>query len=91
MCLAIPGRILSIRGEDPLVRVGRIDFGGIVKDVCLTYTPEARSGEYVLVHVGFAMTVIDECEAQRILDELRAFACAESAPRSAAGAIGYDA
>lgn len=76
MCLAIPGRILSIRGEDPLLRVGRVDFGGIVKEINLAYTPEATPGEYVLAHVGFAMTVIDEAEAQRILDELRAIAAA---------------
>lgn len=76
MCLAIPGRILSICGEDPLLRVGRVDFGGIVKEINLAYTPEARPGEYVLAHVGFAMTVIDEAEAQRILDELRAVASA---------------
>jgi hydrogenase expression/formation protein HypC len=72
MCLAIPGRVLSISGDDPLARVGRIDFGGVVKEISLAYTPEARPGEYVLAHVGFAMTVIDELEAQRILDDLRA-------------------
>jgi len=70
MCLAIPGRILSISGDDPLVRVGRIDFGGIVKEVNLVYTPEARPGEYVLTHVGFAMAVIDEIEARRMFDTL---------------------
>jgi len=89
MCLAIPGRILSIRGEDPLVRVGRIDFGGIVKEISLAYTPEARPGEYVLAHVGFAMTVIDEVEARRVLDELRALA--ESAEESAPDGVGYHA
>lgn len=72
MCLAIPGRVLSISGDDPLARVGRIDFGGVVKEISLAYTPEAQPGEYVLAHVGFAMTVIDEREAQRILDDLRA-------------------
>ena len=71
MCLAIPGRILSIRGDDPLLRVGRIDFGGVVKEVNLIYTPEAQPGEYVLTHVGFAMAVIDESEAGRIFEALR--------------------
>ena len=77
MCLAIPGRILSIQGEDALRRSGRIDFGGIVKEVSLVYTPQARTGQYVLVHVGFALSVIDECEAQRMLAMLREFARAE--------------
>ena len=71
MCLAIPGRILSITGDDPLVRVGRIDFGGVVKEINLVYTPEAQPGEYVLTHVGFAMAVIDEAEAGRIFAALR--------------------
>ncbi len=71
MCLAIPGRILSIRGDDPLIRAGRIDFGGVVKEVNLIYTPEAQPGEYVLTHVGFAMAVIDEAEAARIFEALR--------------------
>lgn len=59
------------------MRVGRVDFGGVVKDVNLAYAPEARIGDYVLVHVGFAMTVIDEAEALRILSELRELARAE--------------
>jgi hydrogenase expression/formation protein HypC len=70
MCLAIPGRILSITGDDPLVRLGRIDFGGVVKEVNLVYTPEAQPGEYVLTHVGFAMAVIDEQEARRMFETL---------------------
>ena len=71
MCLAIPGRILSTGGEDPLLRTGRVDFGGVVKEINLVYTPDAQPGQYVLVHVGFAMTVIDEAEAQRVLETLR--------------------
>ena len=70
MCLAIPGRILSILGEDPLMRSGRVDFGGVIKEINLVYTPEAQPGQYVLAHVGFAMAVIDEDEAQRVLDAL---------------------
>ena len=70
MCLAIPGRVLSVRGEDPLVRSARIDFGGVVKEISLAYTPEAQPGQYVLAHVGFAMAVIDEAEAARILGML---------------------
>ncbi len=57
MCLAVPGKVLSIAGDDPLMRVARVDFGGIVKEINLAYTPEAEIGSYVLVHVGFAITV----------------------------------
>jgi len=74
MCLAIPGRVLTISGDDPLLRSGRIDFGGIVKEINLSYTPEARAGDFVLAHVGFAMAVIDEAEAQRMLETLRELA-----------------
>jgi hydrogenase expression/formation protein HypC len=72
MCLAVPGKVLSIGGDDPLMRVARVDFGGIVKEINLGYTPEAEVGSYVLVHVGFAITVIDEAEADRVFEHLRA-------------------
>ncbi len=62
MCLAIPGKIISVDGED-FARTARVSFGGIVKDVSLAYVPEAREGEYVIVHVGFAISVVDETEA----------------------------
>lgn len=71
MCLAVPGRVLSIEGDDPLMRVGRVDFGGVLKDINLAYTPEAGIGDHVLVHVGFAITVIDEAEAERVFDYLK--------------------
>ena len=71
MCLAVPGLILSTAGDDPLTRTGQVDFGGVVKTINLAYTPEARIGSYVLVHVGFAITVIDEAEAQRTYEHLR--------------------
>ena len=66
---------MSISGDDPLTRAGKVDFGGILKEVNLAYTPEAEVGKYVLVHVGFAISVIDEEEAQRVfkyLEELGA-------------------
>lgn len=72
MCLAVPGCILSVAGDDPIMRVGRVDFGGIVKETNLTYVPEAAVGDYVLVHVGFAIAVIDEAEAERVFEHLRA-------------------
>ncbi len=71
MCLAVPAKILSISGDDPIMRLGRVDFGGIVKEINLAYVPEARIGDYVLVHVGFAITVIDEAEAARVFEHLR--------------------
>jgi len=71
MCLAVPGRIVEIiDGGDIAFRVGKIDFGGIRKEVNLAYTPEAEVGKYVLVHVGFAISVIDEHEANRVFQYL---------------------
>ncbi len=70
MCLAIPGKILELQGEDPYLRMGRVQFGGIVKEINLAYTPEAKIGDYVLVHVGFAISRIDEAEAQRVFEYL---------------------
>ena len=63
MCLAVPGRVVEIAGADEL-RVARVDFAGVVRPVCLAYVPEAQVGDYVLVHVGFAISCIDE-EAAR--------------------------
>jgi hydrogenase expression/formation protein HypC len=72
MCLAVPGKIVTIVAEENLgLRRGKVDFGGIRKEVCLDYTPEAGVGDYVLVHVGFALTVVDEQEAQRVFEALR--------------------
>ncbi len=81
MCLAVPGRVVSIFEEDPPeVRRGKVDFAGVQKEVCLAFTPEASVGSYVLVHVGFALSVVDEEEAQRIfetLDEMEQLEAAE--------------
>lgn len=66
MCLAIPGKILSVTGADPLTRCARVEFGGILKEVCLAYTPDANVGDYVIVHVGFAISRLDEAEAERV-------------------------
>jgi len=71
MCLAVPGRILQIDGDDPLLRAGRVDFSGIVKRVNLSYVPEAAVGDYVLVHVGFAISTVDEDEARKVFSYLR--------------------
>jgi hydrogenase expression/formation protein HypC len=71
MCLAIPGKIVSVSGEDPLERMGKIDFGGILKEASLAYVPEAVVGDYVIVHVGFALSKVDEAEAQKVFEYLK--------------------
>lgn len=71
MCLAIPGQIVDITGDDPITRMARVSFGGVIKEVSLAYTPEAVPGDYVLVHVGFALNTVDEEEAQKTLELIR--------------------
>jgi hydrogenase expression/formation protein HypC len=70
MCLAVPGKIISVSGED-LARQARVDFGGVLKEVNLAYVPEAQVGQYVLVHVGFAISVVDEEEAGKVFGYLK--------------------
>ncbi len=70
MCLAIPGKIISMEGDDPLTRTGRVNFGGIVKEANLAYVPDAQLGDYVIVHVGFAISKLDEAEAERVFEYL---------------------
>ena len=71
MCLGVPGRVVQVRRTEssPLVG-GTVDFGGVRKDVDLSFTPDVREGEYVLVHVGFALSKMDEAEAARALGYL---------------------
>ena len=71
MCLAIPGKVESITGDDPMMRVGRINFGGIMKEASLAYVPEVEVGDYVIVHVGFALSKVDEEEAQQVFRYLK--------------------
>lgn len=71
MCLAVPGRIESIAGSDPLLRTGRVSFEGVSREVNLACVPEARVGDYVLVHVGMALSVVDEAEAKKIFETLK--------------------
>lgn len=73
MCLAVPGKVLEVIGTDPLFREARVSFGGLVRQVNLAYVPDTAPGDFVLVHVGFAIAKIDEGEAGRVfalLDEL---------------------
>ncbi len=69
MCLGIPGRIVETQGGE-LTRMGKVDFGGIVREVSLAYVPEADVGDFVIVHAGFAISQVDEAEAQETLDLL---------------------
>jgi len=71
MCLAIPGLVLSISGHEQLMRMGQVKFGGITKEVSLAYVPEAKVGDYVIVHVGFAISILNEAEANRVFEYLR--------------------
>jgi len=90
MCLAIPGKITSISGDDPITRMGKVDFGGILKEASLAYVPEAKVGDYVIVHVGFAISRLDEEEANKVFEYLREMEdlseLEDPAPRDPAGA-----
>ncbi|MGD9646620.1 MAG: HypC/HybG/HupF family hydrogenase formation chaperone [Pirellulales bacterium] len=65
MCLGIPGKVVDLYTEHDTL-MGKVDFGGVFKRVCLAHTPQAQLGQYVIVHVGFALNIIDEAEAQQI-------------------------
>jgi hydrogenase expression/formation protein HypC len=73
MCLAIPGKIESITGfdADAINRKGKVNFGGILKEVSLAYVPQAKVGDYVIVHVGFALSVVDQEEAMKVFGYLK--------------------
>ena len=71
MCLAIPGKIESISGDDPISRMGKINFGGVIKEASLACVPEAEIGNYVIVHAGFALSRVDENEAQKVFTYLK--------------------
>lgn len=72
MCLSIPGKLISITQElDEIFRVGKVSFDGIIKEVSLTLVPEAKVGDYVMVHVGAAISLVDEVEAKKTFDLLK--------------------
>lgn len=71
MCLAVPGKVLEIQGDDPLLRSARVSFAGVVKQVSLSCAPEAKIGDFVLVHVGVAISVVDPREAEETFAYLR--------------------
>lgn len=70
MCLAVPGKIIEIT-PTPAAKMGKVDFGGVIREVCLEAVPEAQIGSYVIVHAGFALNTLSEREAQETLDALR--------------------
>ncbi len=70
MCLGIPGKVIEVREGEAGLRMGKVDFGGVRKEACLAYTPEVELGDYVIVHVGFAISKVDEEEALRTLELL---------------------
>ncbi len=71
MCLAVPGKLVEIAGDDPDWRTGKVDFGGIRKEVSLACVPDASLGDYLLVHVGVAIGTVDEDEAKKVFEYLR--------------------
>ena len=71
MCLAVPGKVIEITGDDPLLRSAKVSFAGVVKAVSLTCTPEAKVGDYVLVHVGLAISTVDAKEAAETFEYLK--------------------
>jgi hydrogenase expression/formation protein HypC len=84
MCLGIPGKVLEVRHEEALP-MGDIEFGGITKEVCLAYLPDVQVGDYVLVHVGFAISKIDEEEARGIFSYIEQIAELSELPEEAPG------
>ena len=91
MCLAVPGKVVEIIGDDPLLRSAKVSFAGVVKLVSLTCTPEAKLGDYVLVHVGVAISIVDPAEAAetfRYLKEMGELDGLELPPEAADGSVG---
>ncbi len=92
MCLAVPGKVIDIQGDDPLLRSARVSFSGVIKNVSLACAPEAKIGDYVLVHVGVAISIVDQKEAEETSAYLKQMGELDGLetepPVSAAGASG---
>jgi hydrogenase expression/formation protein HypC len=71
MCLAVPGKVVNITGDEPMMRKGKVSFGGVIKEVSLAYVPDVKIGDYVIVHVGFALSILDEEAAHQTLAEFQ--------------------
>ncbi len=78
MCLAVPGKLLEISGDNPLSRTGKVSFGGILREVNLAFVPDAQVGQYLIVHAGVAISIVDEAEAQKVFQYLDEIARLES-------------
>jgi hydrogenase expression/formation protein HypC len=78
MCLAVPGKIVSVTGDEQLMRMAKVNFGGVIKEVSLAYVPEASVGDYVIVHVGFALNKLDEEDALKLLEDLKSLGVGEA-------------
>ncbi len=79
MCLAVPGKLIGMTDAEPLLRTGRVSFGGVLKEVNLALVPEVEVGDYLLVHAGIAIAVVDQAEAERVFDYLESLAESDSA------------
>lgn len=82
MCLGVPGKVVRVDETSVGVSMGQVSFGGVLKEVCLAYTPEVKAGDYVLVHVGFAISKIDEDHANEVLEALRQIGELSEAPQA---------
>jgi len=71
MCLGIPGKVIDIQSNTAGITMGKVDFGGIVKEICLAYVPDVKIGEYVIAHAGFAINTLDENEAREVFETLK--------------------
>lgn len=71
MCLAVPGKIIEITESDPMMKTAKVSFGGIIKDINVSLVPDAKIGDYILAHVGYALSVIDEEEAKKTMEYLK--------------------
>ena len=85
MCLGIPGKVVELLPDSELL-MGKVDFGGVAREVCLAYVPDAEVGEYVIVHVGFALSKLDEAEAKRLYALLAELAALEDGVEMTEGA-----
>ncbi|MGK7941845.1 MAG: HypC/HybG/HupF family hydrogenase formation chaperone [Crocosphaera sp.] len=71
MCLAVPGKVVSVSGDEPLLKKGKVSFGGVLKEVSFAYVPEVQVDDYVIVHVGFALSILDQEAAESSLAEFK--------------------
>ena len=85
MCLGVPGKVTRVEDNPLGMAMGEVDFGGVLKDVCLAYVPEVRVGDYVVVHAGFAISQVDEAEAAEIFDLLEQIAAVGEAEAAGSG------